>query len=353
MYKVLVHKGDYITYRLGDIILTDRVDVLYKRHKQMDMSNTTIRSIEKYTGNVELTPTTVVNGLTHLYGVEIYDEDNNLLNNGPSKFTKCVISNSDDIIWGKMDIDDEVEHIIAYLFGYMYRSVEYVGFGKKGNLIIRFPTKDMSPESIAAVSESAVSLFCKYTGSDEIVKTRSKRCGQYQQNLTVSMKSNKGSDSFVDRFRLTILKWFGVKDHESIDHHRCIPFGLLNAKTMIKRAFIDGLADYIDNHYAEEDNKNEMILDLMLEGYGKDFVLSYRLLLETMNITYYSFSEVKPLGRKERFLASRTFADMFKDVALSDTQIVNLARGETLTQRCYLLEVDEMIGVNGYKYVHN
>lgn len=58
MYKVLVHKGDYITYRLGDIILTDRVDVLYKRHKQMDLSNTNILSIEKYTGNVELRPTT-------------------------------------------------------------------------------------------------------------------------------------------------------------------------------------------------------------------------------------------------------------------------------------------------------
>jgi hypothetical protein len=352
MYKVLVHKGDYITYRLGDIILTDRVDVLYKRHKQMDLSNTNIRSIEKYTGNVELRPTTVVNGLTHLYGVEIYDEDNNLLNNGPSKFTKCVISNSDDIIWGKMDIDDEVERIIAYLFGYMYRSAEYVGFSEKGNLIIRFPIQDMSPESIEAVYESAILMFCKCTGSHEIVKTKTKRSGQYQQNFTISMKSSKDSDSFVDWFQTTLLKWFGAKSHETIDHHRCIPFGLLNAKTMIKRAFIDGLADYIDNHYGEEDNKNEMILDLMLEGYGKDFVLSYRLLLETMNITYYSFSETKSFENKERFLASRTFADMFKDVALSDTQIVNLTKGETLTQRCYLLEVDEMIGINGYKYVH-
>ena len=98
--------------------------------------------------------------------------------------------------------------------------------------------------------------------------------------------------------------------------------------------------------------KNGMILDLLLEGYGKEFMISYRLLLETMNISYYSFMERTLVYEKGKILASRTFVDIFRDIALSNTQLVSLRRGESPSSKCYLLEVDEMVGVNGYKFVH-
>ena len=62
--------------------------------------------------------------------------------------------------------------------------------------------------------------------------------------------------------------------------------------------------------------------------------------------------ERTPFFEKGKFLASRTFVDIFRDIALSNTQLVSLRRGESLSSKCYLLEVDEMIGINGYKYVH-
>jgi hypothetical protein len=349
MYKVLVHKGDYITYRLSDRIITDRVDVLYKRHSKLNVDDTNVKSIKKTVGNVEGNPLNRIDELTHLYAVEIYDEKFNLLNSDTSKFVKCNISNSDDIIWGKMDTEDEEDRLIAYLFGFIYRSLDTIGYGENGNLILRFPVKDVEISSVCGLFTDALSSYNKLNQCKDMIKFKEKHSGLHHENVSLSVTSK----SFIDKFRYTMMAWFSTKKDHLFKHHKCIPFGLLNAKTHVKRAFIDGLADFIDYHYGDEDKRNEMILDLLLEGYGKDFVLSYRLLLETMNISYYSFTEPDIRGdKKSTVMASRTFVDIFKDVALSDTQIVNLNRGETLTQRCYLLEVDEMIGVNGYKYMH-
>lgn len=67
MYKILVHKGDYITYRLGERIITDRVDVLYKRHSKLNVDDTNVKSIKKTVGNVEGKPLDRLDELTHLY----------------------------------------------------------------------------------------------------------------------------------------------------------------------------------------------------------------------------------------------------------------------------------------------
>lgn len=285
MYKVLVHKGDYITYRLGERIITDRVDVLYKRHSKLNVDDTNVKSIKKTVGNVEGKPLDRLDELTHLYAIEIYDEKFNLLNSGKSEFVKCDISNSDDIVRGKMDI-------------------------------------------------SSVTT------------------GVYNNGTTMYISSDNTDEGFIPEFRTILSRWFDVKVGEFIQHHSAIPTGLLNAKSKIKQSFIDGLADYIDDRYGAESIKNGMILDLLLEGYGKEFMISYRLLLETMNISYYSFMERTLVYEKGKILASRTFVDIFRDIALSNTQLVSLRRGESPSSKCYLLEVDEMVGVNGYKFVH-
>lgn len=349
MYKVLVHKGDYITYRLGERIITDRVDVLYKRHSKLNVDDTNVKSIKKTLGNVEGKPLDRLDELTHLYAVEIYDEKFNLLNSGKSEFVKCDISNSDDIIRGRMDIEDEEDRLIAYLFGFIYRSLDTIGYGENGNLILRFPVKDIEISSVCSLFTDALSSYNKLNSCKDMIKFKEKHSGLHHEIVSLSITSK----SFIDRFRYTMMAWFSTKNDSLFKHYKCIPFGLLNAKTHVKRAFIDGLADFIDYHYSDEDKRNEMILDLLIEGSSKDFILSYRLLLEAMSISYYSFTESDVRGdTSSTVMASRAFVDIFREVALSDTQIVNLNRGESLTRRCYLLEVDEMIGVNGYKYVH-
>lgn len=46
MYKILVHKGDYITYMRGDRIVTEPVNVIYKQIKDRECVNSDIISIK-------------------------------------------------------------------------------------------------------------------------------------------------------------------------------------------------------------------------------------------------------------------------------------------------------------------
>lgn len=34
MYKIIVHKGDYITYKLGERIVTEPIDIIYQKTKR-------------------------------------------------------------------------------------------------------------------------------------------------------------------------------------------------------------------------------------------------------------------------------------------------------------------------------
>ena len=80
MYKVLVHKGDYITYRLGERIITEPVERVYVRHSGIDLVNSDIRDIRKINGYIESQPINIQEALTFLNGVEIYNENNIILN---------------------------------------------------------------------------------------------------------------------------------------------------------------------------------------------------------------------------------------------------------------------------------
>lgn len=352
MYKVLVHKGDYITYKRGERVLTECVKDIYDRFEYTGASVGSIRSICKYTDMNEDKPIDITEDLTHLHSIEIYSEDGTVLNSNGGEFAKCQISNSDDLIWNKTDAEEEVERMVAYILGYIYRSIDSIGYSAKGALLIRFNTIDFSQSKLVDIVNRCCEFFNCYTKVGDELDISSITTGAYNDYITLSITSDQSKEGFIPEFRNILSRWFGIEIGDYIKHHKAIPTGLLNAKSKIKQSFIDGLADYIDERYGSENSNNEMILDLLLEGYGKEFMISYRLLLETMNISYYSFMERTQFYEKGKFLASRTFADIFKDIALSNTQFVNLRKGKTVSSKCYLLEVDEMIGINGYKFVH-
>lgn len=352
MYKLIVHKGDYITYKRSERIITECVKDIYKRLDDIGTTGGNIRSIKKHTSMIEAKPNNIVEELTHLHSLEIYSSDGTQLNPVNGKFIKCQISNSDDLIWDRTDTEDEIERMVAYIFGYIYRSISSIGYSDKGSLLIRFDTIDFEKSKLINLLNRCSEYFNRYTKLDDELDISSVTTGVYNNGTTMCISSDNTDEGFIPEFRTILSRWFDVKVGEFIQHHSAIPTGLLNAKSKIKQSFIDGLADYIDDRYGAESIKNGMILDLLLEGYGKEFMISYRLLLETMNISYYSFMERTLVYEKGKILASRTFVDIFRDIALSNTQLVSLRRGESPSSKCYLLEVDEMVGVNGYKFVH-
>lgn len=53
------------------------------------------------------------------------------------------------------------------------------------------------------------------------------------------------------------------------------------------------------------------------------------------------------------YYANSKFAGIYKNFASQDIQKVALRRGSGKTRQCYLIEARNMIGVNGYRFIHN
>ena len=352
MYKVLVHKGDYITYKLGERIVTEPIDVIYQKQKGVNILNSDIQSIRRICGYVESNPINLQESLTFLNGVEIYGDNNIILNDKIGYFKKCRLSNSDDIIWGKTDIDDEIDSIVAYLLAYNLRKLKHIRFPNDDTIILSFGNNVVDCEKVISDFNHNCNRVNLYRKLSDKLLSRVIHSGYRQTNTIISISSTV-SNGFVSIIRKVLSGWVGKRTINKFNVHRCIPFGIFNAKKLVQQSFINGLSDYMYDVTAGRGKYNEYIFDLFLRAYGKEFIITYRLILEHLLISYHAFVDISDGGVTMDYYANSKFARMYRNFASQDIQEVSLRRGSAKTRQCYLIEARNMIGVNGYKFIHN
>lgn len=351
MYKVLVHKGDYITYKIGERIVTEPVERVYTRHNGIDLLNSDIRNIRKINGYIESQPITIQEALTFLNGVEIYNENNILLNDKVAFFKKCTLSNSDDIIWGRTDIDDEIDAIIAYIVGYNLRQVEQIRFPDDNTILLSYKNNRINTEIVIGDFNSNCISFNRYRRKNDVLNTRVIHSGYRQSNTTISISSTV-KDGFISTIRRILSIWVGKRNVNKLNMHKCVPFGIFNAKRLVQKAFIDGLSNYVYDMTGGRGQYNEFIFDLFLRAFGKEFIITYRMVLEQMFISYKVAVDMNEHSISMDYFANSRFGNAYRNFASQKIQEVALRRGNARTQQCYLIEVRNMVGVNGYKFIH-
>ena len=351
MYKVLVHKGDYITYKLGERIVTEPVERVYIRHCGIDLLNSDIRDICRINGYIESQPINIQEALTFLNGVEIYNENNIILNDKTTFFKKCTLSNSDDIIWGRTDIDDEIDAIIAYIIGYNLRQVEQIRFPDDNTMLLSYKNNYINTDRVISDFTENCIGFNRYRQKNDRLNTRVIHSGYRQLNTTVSISSTV-EDGFISTIRRILSIWVGKRNVNKINVHKSVPFGIFNARRIVQKAFIDGLSNYAYDMTGGRGQYNEFIFDLFLRAFGKEFIITYRMVLEQMLISYRVSVDLNDYGVSMDYFANSRFGNAYRNFASQEIQEVTLRRGNARTQQCYLIDVRNMIGVNGYKFIH-
>lgn len=351
MYKIIVHKGDYITYKLGERIVTEPIDIIYQKQKGVNILNSDIQSIQRISGYIESNPINLQESLTFLNGVEIYNDNNIILNDKVGYFKKCRLSNSDDIIWGKTDIDDEIDSIVAYLLAYNLRKLKHIRFPSDDTIILSFGKDVVDCEKIISNFNYNCVRVNRYRKIDDKLISRIIHSGYRQMNTTISISSTI-PNGFISIIREVLSGWVGKRTINKFNVHRCIPFGVFNAKKLVQQSFINGLSDYIYDVTVGRGKCNEYIFDLFLRAYGKEFIITYRLVLEHLLISYNAFVDMSENSIAMDYYANSKFAGIYKNFASQDIQEVSLRRGSAKTRQCYLIEARNMIGVNGYKFIH-
>lgn len=71
----------------GDRIVTEPVDVIYKQIKDRECINSDIISIRKCRSYIEADPISIFDSLSYLYGVEVYDDNDELMNSMEAHLT--------------------------------------------------------------------------------------------------------------------------------------------------------------------------------------------------------------------------------------------------------------------------
>lgn len=348
MYKTIVHKGDYITYMRGDRIVTEPVDVIYKQIKDRECINSDIVSIRKCRSPIEADPITTFDSLSYLYGVEVYD-DNGLINSNGGVFNKCQISNTDDVLLGRTDIDDAIDMVYAYFLGYLYRSVHGMRIKGPGKAVVTFENNTSVVESSLKAMDSCIVAYNKLTSGNFDVKYIIQICGDHHEHISVTLIDSQDR-GFVYGFIKTIYQWYGDVDMRSINAQKRIPHGILNARIPIRNKFIDGLVDYMNHNREQALSFDEVVYNLYAEGVGKEFAITYRLLLEPLFISYKASVNLESYRKpKVKYNADNNNISRFDDAMIKGSQKVEIRRGKTLSARAYVIESREILGVNGYK----
>lgn len=348
MYRTIVHKGDYITYMRGDRLVTEPVDVIYKHIKERKCINSDIVSIRKCRSPIEAEPISTFDSLSYLYGVEIYD-DNGLINYNGGVFNKCPLSNTDDLLLGRTDIDDAIDMVYAYLLGYLYRSVHGIRIKGPRKAVVTFKNNRSIVESSLRVMDNCITSYNKLTTNNFDVNYIIQVCGDHHEHISVTLVDNC-DNGFINGFIGIIHQWYGNANMRSINAQKRIPHGILNARRQIRNRFIEGLVDYMNHNRIDQLSFNEIVYNLYAEGVGKEFAITYRLLLEPLFISYKAAVNLELYRKpKVRYNADNNNISRFDDAMIKGSQIVEIRRGKTLTSRAYIIESREILGVNGYK----
>lgn len=137
---------------------------------------------------------------------------------------------------------------------------------------------------------------------------------------------------------------------KSINAQKRIPHGILNARRQIRNKFIDGLVDYMNHNRKDVLSFDEIVYNLYAEGVGKQFAITYRLLLEPLFISYKASVNLESYRKpKVTYNADNNNISRFDDAMIKGSQKVEIRRGNTLSSRAYIIESREILGVNGYK----
>lgn len=349
MYKTIAHKGDYITYRRCERIVTEPVDVVYKQFKDMECLNSDIISIHKYRSPIEADPITTFDSLAYLYGVEVYDDDGILLNSDGGIFNRCQLSNTDELLWGRTDIEDMVDGIYAYLLGYLYRSIHGMRIKGDNKVVATFKNNRSIVEDSLKVMDKCVATYNRLTGNTLVMKYIMQLCGDRHESISVTFLDER-DNGFIFKFISMIHQWYGNIDIRSINAQKRIPHGILNAKLTTRNRFIEGLVDYMNHNREDALPFDEIVYNLYATGVGKEFAITYRLLLEPLFISYKASVNLESYRRpKVTYNADNNNISRFDDAMIKGSQKVEIRRGKTLSSRAYIIESREILGVNGYK----
>lgn len=349
MYKTIVHKGDYITYMRGDRIVTEPVDVIYKQIKDRECINSDIISIRKCRSYIEADPISIFDSLSYLYGVEVYDDNDELMNSNGGTFNKCQLSNTDDVLLGRTDIDDAIDIIYAYLLGYLYRSVHGMRIKGSRKAVVTFKNNTSVVESSLKVMDKCIASYNKLTSNDFDVNYIMQICGDHHEHISVTLVDSH-DNGFIYGFIKMIHQWYGNIGMKSINAQKRIPHGILNARRQIRNKFIDGLVDYMNHNRKDVLSFDEIVYNLYAEGVGKQFAITYRLLLEPLFISYKASVNLESYRKpKVTYNADNNNISRFDDAMIKGSQKVEIRRGKTLSSRAYIIESREILGVNGYK----